>query len=112
MENSKPKVIIIGANGMLGQALVETFKKGSKYSVLAWDREEINIADQSLVKAKIAKTGPYLIINAAAYNAVDLIEEDEVVYVGAKKINGDGPKYLAEAAKKYGAILEIGRAHV
>ncbi len=105
MENKKPKVIIIGARGMLGQALVETFKKSAKYSVLAWDRDEIDITDEKVVKKKITTENPYLIINAAAHNAVDQIEEDAEVYVKAKRINGDGPKYLALAAKKSGAIL-------
>lgn len=101
----KPKVIIIGAKGMLGQSLLESFKKSHKYDVLAWDRDEVDIADEKLVKGKILKEVPFLIINAAAHNAVDKIEEDDAVYLLAKKINGDGPAYLALAAKKIGAIL-------
>lgn len=101
----KPKIIIIGANGMLGQALVKSFKKGSRYLILAWDREDIDIADEKLVKEKILRESPFLIINAAAYNAVDRIEEDAQAYALAKKINSDGPKYLALIAKQLGIVL-------
>ncbi len=101
----KPKIIIIGANGMLGQSLLKCFKKGSKYEILALDRNEIDISNEKLVNKKILTESPFLIINSAAYNAVDQIEEDEKNYALAKKINGAGPKYLAIAAKKSGSIL-------
>ncbi len=101
----KPKIIIIGANGMLGQALLKRFKKDNKYEILAWDRNEIDIGDEKSVNKKIFAESPFIIINSAAHNAVDQIEEDEENYALAKKINGDGPKYLAIAAKKSGSIL-------
>ena len=101
----KPKVIIIGADGMLGQALHRSFEKGNKYELLAWDRNEIDISDEKMVGEKIRDEDPSLIINAAAYNAVDRIEEDAKVYALARKINSDGPKFLALAAKRTGAVL-------
>jgi dTDP-4-dehydrorhamnose reductase len=101
----KPKIIIIGANGMLGQALFTNFKKSNKYEILAWDKDELDIGDEKSVNKKILAESPFLIINSAAHNAVDQIEADKKIYALAKKINSDGPKYLAIVAKKSGAIL-------
>ncbi|MFA5324025.1 MAG: sugar nucleotide-binding protein, partial [Smithella sp.] len=66
------KVLIIGAKGMLGQELVREFG-GSGYEIISWDKEEIDITKKDLVLEKIKSAGPEIIINAAAYNAVDKI---------------------------------------
>lgn len=124
------KVLIIGAKGMLGSDLVEIFSGDKNYEVIAWDTDDIDIADESQVSEKIKKEKPDIIINSAAYNAVDKCEEDpnekrnqsqlnkKIQFNGikshgasknefelAKRINGDGPKFLAEIAKELGAIL-------
>lgn len=99
------KILIIGAKGMLGQELVNTFKKDSDYKVIGWDREDIDIAHEKEVHKKIGIIKPAVIINAAAYNAVDKIEEDKKEYELARKINGLAPEYLAAAAKKNKATL-------
>jgi len=99
------KVLIIGAKGMLGQELVGLFKADKDYKVIAWDFDKIDITDEVQVKEKITKLAPSLIINAAAYNAVDLCEEDKKEFEKAKKINGKAPGYLAKIAKKLDATL-------
>lgn len=99
------KILILGAKGMLGQELVKVFKKDKDYKVIAWDREDIDIAKEKEVAKKIAFTKPNVIINAAAYNAVDKCEEDKKEFELAKKINGLAPGYLAAAAKKNKAVL-------
>jgi len=68
--------LIIGAQGMLGQELVRVFSANANYGVVAWDRDEIDITDEAQVKEKIGALAPDVIINAAAYNAVDKIEDD------------------------------------
>jgi len=98
------KILIIGAKGMLGQELVKTFKKDSDYKVIGWDREDIDIAKEKEVSKKIGVIKPAIIINAAAYNAVDKCEEKKE-YELAKKINGLAPGYLAKTAKKLKATL-------
>jgi len=98
------KVLITGAKGMLGQELVRTFKKDKIFEVFAWDKEEVDITKEKEVKNKIGKLKPAIIINAAAYNAVDKTESAEE-YKIAKELNGDAPGYLAEIAKKIGAVL-------
>jgi len=96
------KVIIIGAKGMLGKELVREFKTDCE--VLAWDMQEIYITNREMVMKKIKKEDPDVVINSAAYNAVDKAEEDEG-YEVAYKVNALGPENLAEASKKVGAIF-------
>lgn len=102
MENKK--ILIIGAKGMLGQELVKTFKKDGSFEVFAWDKEEIDITDEKDLNKKIKDLKPQIIINSAAYNAVDKCEEPEE-YKIAKLINGMAPGNLAKIAQKIGAIL-------
>lgn len=85
---------------MLGQELEKVFSKDGDYEVIAWDKDEIDISDKKQVNFKIAELKPDIIINAAAYNAVDKIEESEEEYESAKKINGLAPGYLAAAASE------------
>ncbi|MFA6047602.1 MAG: dTDP-4-dehydrorhamnose reductase [Parcubacteria group bacterium] len=99
------KILILGAKGMLGQELVKTFRKDSDYKVIGWDREDIDIASEKEVSKKIGIIKPSIIINAAAYNAVDKCEEDKKEFELAKKINGLAPGYLAKVAKKLKATL-------
>jgi len=99
------KILIIGSKGMLGQELVKTFKKDKDYKVIAWDREDIDISKEKEVSKKIGFTKPNIIINAAAYNAVDKCEEDKKEYKLALEINGKAPGYLAKSAKKNKAVL-------
>jgi len=99
------KILILGAKGMLGQELVRIFKKDSGYKVLAWDKEDLDITQETAVYRKIKAIRPAIIINAAAYNAVDKCEADKKELALAKKINGLAPGYLAKTAKKIGAVL-------
>lgn len=102
--SQKTKVLIIGAKGNLGQELVKIFSADEKYEVIGWDKEEINITNRERVAEKIAEEASQIIINAAAYNAVDNCEEPAEFEI-AKKINGEAVGFLAEAAKKSGAIM-------
>ena len=99
------KVLIVGAKGMLGQELAKIFKQDKDYKVTTWDRDEIDITDKAQVEEKITKLMPSIILNAAAYNAVDKCEQDKNGLALAKKINGDAPGYLAKIAKKIEATL-------
>lgn len=99
------KVLIIGSNGMLGQELVSLFKTDKDYKVTAWDYDKIDITDEAQVKEKVLKLAPQIIINSAAYNAVDLCEKDKKEFAKAKALNGKAPGYLAKVAKKLNATL-------
>lgn len=98
------KVLVIGSRGMLGQELVKAFRKDKSFEVVGWDKEEIDIADPKQVQKKIGALKPDLILNAAAYNAVDKCEDPKEFKL-AKKLNGEAPGFLAKAAKKNKAVL-------
>lgn len=96
------KLLILGAQGNLGQQLVAVFKKD--YEVIALDKKEVDITDKNSITKKINGVKPDYIVNAVAYNAVDKCE-DPKEYEIAKKINGEAVKYLAEATIENNAIL-------
>lgn len=99
------KILIIGAKGMLGQELVKIFKNDRDYKVTAWDRKAFDITKEKDLRIKIGKLKPEIIINAAAYNAVDACENNKKEYEKAKKVNGIAPENLAKIAKKLDVIL-------
>ena len=103
--DKEKKILILGVKGILGQELVKIFKKDNAYKVLAWDQADLDITNETAVYRKIKVVAPAIIINAAAYNAVDKCEENKKEFILAKKINGLAPGYLAKTAKKIGAIL-------
>ncbi len=95
------KTLIIGHKGMLGQALIKILEeKGWEYK--GYDRDEIDITDAPQVLARICNYNPELLINTAAYNAVDKAEDEPEI---AMLVNGTAVGYLAQAAKKCGAIF-------
>ncbi len=95
------KIIIFGSQGNLGTQLIKVFTHD--YEVIAWDKNEIDITDETLVSKKINEIKPAIIINAAAYNNVDKCEDSDQEYELAKKVNIDGPKFIARACLKIGS---------
>ena len=87
---------------MLGQELAREFE-GNGYEVSSWDKEEIDITNRDEVSKKISDLKPEIIINAAAYNAVDKIEESDKEL--GEAVNGYAVGNLSEAAEAVGAIL-------
>ncbi len=104
------RVLVTGCNGQVGSYLTETLSKIENIALLAVDREELDITNQKAVNDSVKDFKPTIIINAAAYTAVDKAEEEsELSYA----INHDGPKFLAEAAQEVGAaILHISTDYV
>lgn len=102
--NVPQRIIIIGAKGMLGQELVETYQEDTFNQVYAWDFDDIDITQEKAVQKKIKAVDPNVVINAAAYNAVDKAEENEGPKA-AMAVNAEGPKNIAEACKKVGAVF-------
>lgn len=96
------KILILGAQGMLGHELAKTFSDKDRYEITLWDREELDITDQAAVDVKIKELHPEVIINAAAYTAIDKAEtEIDLVY----KINSYAVGYLANVSKDIGALF-------
>ena len=97
------RVLIAGAGGGLGRALVETLE-GSPHEIRPFAHAELDIGDGDGVRSVVHEVRPDVILNAAAYTAVDACEDpanDEVAVAG----NALGPMRLAEAAEALGAIL-------
>lgn len=99
------KVLVLGAKGMLGQELVRVFGMDEGYEVVAWDREEIDVTNFSEAEQKIKTVKPEIILNAVAYNAVDLCETSDEEYAKAKILNEAVPGFLAKMSKQWGNIL-------
>lgn len=96
------RVLITGCNGQVGFSLTEQLTKDANTEVLALDRDSLDITNQEAVNAAVTAFKPTIIINAAAYTAVDKAEDEvELSYA----INRDGPKYLAQAAQELGAVI-------
>lgn len=97
------KVLITGKGGQLAWELEQLAP--DDVEIVSVGIAELDITNESLVAEFIASTKPDLVINAAAYTAVDQAEKDsEVAYA----VNELGIKYLAQACKKIDArILHI-----
>lgn len=99
------KIVILGAQGMLGQELVKTFSMDPNYEVAAWDAGDLDVTNFSLLRERLAEVQPEVVINAVAYNAVDLVEESDEEYAKAKLLNAELPKELAKLSTEIGFTL-------
>lgn len=93
------RVLLVGAQGQLGRSLLA--QTPAHWEVRACSRAELDIADEARVLALARAFQPELIINAAAYNAVDAAETDDMAW----RVNALGPSFLARAAVQSGARL-------
>ena len=89
---------------MLGQALVEVYATGSE-NVIAWDRDDLDVTDFTLLKERINDLWPDVIYNTVAYNAVDACENDDDEYAIAHALNVALPQHLAKIAKQLNATM-------
>jgi dTDP-4-dehydrorhamnose reductase len=93
--------LVTGAGGMLGQDMVTCLERDGE-TVLALTRADLDITDQAAVTATVLGGRPDIVVNCAAWTAVDEAEahEDE-----AFKVNGDGARLVAGACAAIGARL-------
>lgn len=94
------KVLVTGAGGQLGRALVATAPEG--VSIEAVDVADLDLADADGVRAAILSRRPDLVMNAAAYTAVDKAESEEAL---ARRINAEAVAALARALAETGGRL-------
>ncbi len=94
------RVLIVGSAGQLGRELQRTFADFAE--IVAVDRESVDIAVPEQVRALVQQVKPSVILNAAAYTAVDRAESERDV---ALAINAEAPRVLAEEARQKGALL-------
>ena len=70
------KIIVLGCNGQLGRCLYDQLEK-TDHDVIYTSRDQINIADFEVTRNHIKKISPDIVINAAAYTAVDKAEQNQ-----------------------------------
>jgi dTDP-4-dehydrorhamnose reductase len=92
------KVLITGAGGQVGRSLASHVPPGAE--VLGCGHKDLDIASADSVSDYVGLHAPDVIINAAAYTAVDRAESEPEL---ARKVNADGPRHLAAAARAHGA---------
>ena len=104
------KILITGKNGQVGQCLQLALQAFPNVDVLAYGREELDITNSLAVQEVVSRYKPNVIINAAAYTAVDKAESEQSL---AFDINATGPKNLAMAANDIGSsIIHISTDYV
>jgi len=95
------QLLITGARGQLGQALVQS-ACGQGWEVIPTDVQDLDITDSQSVWRELARLRPQVVINAAGATQVDALESDPDV---ALKVNGLGPRNLAVACRRLGLKL-------
>lgn len=96
------KVLLTGAAGQLGQALVAASPEGVQ--LIACTRAELDLADPAACRAAVASHRPDWLLNAGAYTAVDKAESEPEL---AQAVNAGAPAVFAEALAEAGAIRSI-----
>ncbi len=92
-------LLLLGATGQLGTALTRAF---DDQNLRALDRQAANFAHPESLRNLVRDMQPALIVNAAAYTAVDRAESEPAM---ADLVNHESPKVLAEEAERAGALL-------
>ena len=94
------KILLTGKTGQVGYELERSLQGLGE--IIALDRSQMDLANLDQVRDVIRSVKPDLIINPAAYTAVDQAESEPEL---AMRINGEAPGVMAEEAKKLGAAM-------
>lgn len=98
--SERPRILLTGANGQVGWELRRTLSCLGE--VVALDSKAMNLADIAAVRRKLRDIAPSIIVNSAAYTAVDKAESE---LDQAYAVNATAPGVLAEEADTLGALL-------
>ena len=96
----KFRILLTGKTGQLGAELASCLPRLGE--VIARDHHQLDISDAEAIRRTIRELRPDLIVNAAAYTAVDQAESDAAA---AQAVNSEGPAIIAQEAKRIGAAL-------
>jgi dTDP-4-dehydrorhamnose reductase len=94
-------LLLTGADGQVGRE-IQRQAHDTGHSLLALNRKGLDITDANAVRQVVQETGPAIIVNAAAYTAVDRAEDEPAL---AFRVNRDGAANLAQAAGEAGIPL-------
>ena len=95
MNQANLKIVIVGRNGQLAWEASQRFRGLGE--VISIGRPELDLTDIESVRAEIRRIKPSVLVNAAAYTAVDQAESDREA---AMKINSEAPAAMAEEMKR------------
>ncbi|HLY39681.1 MAG TPA: dTDP-4-dehydrorhamnose reductase [Terracidiphilus sp.] len=98
--SAKPRILLLGGSGQLGHELHHMFV--GRGEVVAPSRSRADLANPQSIRAIIRGSKPDVVLNAAAYTAVDRAESESEL---AMAINGTAPRVMAEEAARSNAIL-------
>jgi dTDP-4-dehydrorhamnose reductase len=98
--NSQQRILIVGAYGQVGRELQRSFADVGE--IIARDRDTVDLAAPDQVRAMVRSAAPDIILNAAAYTAVDRAESEPDA---AMAVNALASGILAEEALRAGALL-------
>ncbi|ESS71588.1 dTDP-4-dehydrorhamnose reductase RfbD [Methyloglobulus morosus KoM1] len=94
------RILLTGGTGQVGWELARTLMPLGE--VIAVDRSQADLSDLNTLKGIVEQHQPHVIVNPAAYTAVDKAEsESELAFL----VNAEAPRVLAEEANKIGALL-------
>ena len=96
------RILIAGAQGQVARALLERAQGRSGFDVVALGRPQLDLLDKASIARAIDAVRPDLVVNAAAYTAVDKAEEEIEL---AMMVNARAPGALADAARRHNALL-------
>jgi len=94
------KLLVLGAGGQVGWELVRSLQPLGE--VVACDRRRADLSEPATLGALVADVKPEVVVNAAAYTAVDRAEQE---FDLAQTVNGVAPGILAQAARSAGALF-------
>jgi dTDP-4-dehydrorhamnose reductase len=94
------KILLTGKNGQLGFELQRALAPLGE--VVAVGTQDCNLADADALRALVRRVAPDVIVNPAAYTAVDKAESDEAT---ARAVNAAAPAILGEEGAKLGALV-------
>ena len=102
------KILVTGINGQVGHELarclsdLKSSEAGAAVEVIALERSSFDLTNAAQMREVIRALRPHLIVNPAAYTAVDLAESEPAL---AMRINGEAPAIIAEEAQRLGAAM-------
>jgi dTDP-4-dehydrorhamnose reductase len=102
-------ILVVGRSGQLGQSLLTALPRQYPGAVF-WDRQALDLVQQETIAKSLAGLKPQIIINASAYTAVDMAEQEtELAYA----INRDAVNELAGyCARNDAALIHVSTDYV
>lgn len=95
-------ILVTGANGQLGNEMQVLARENLQHTYFFTDVQELDICDEQAVYAYVSEHKIDIIVNCAAYTAVDKAEDNVEL---CDKLNNIAPGYLARAAQANGAAM-------